>query len=101
LRDQSCEIDRRPRQPRQLAGAKGKSAPWETSSATGELIGERSLDADTDSIKSAVAVDDAAAGRATADDVFKPNCLGIQASIDAHPLTPGAVPEFNLRQIDD
>jgi hypothetical protein len=92
-RDQSCEIDRRPRQPRQLAGANGNSAPCGTSFATGELIGERWLDGEADPITSAVAVDDAAAGRATADDVFKPNCLGIRASIDAHLLTPGAVPD--------
>ena len=86
-------MDRRPWQPRQLAGENGSSAPWEASFETGELAGERVFEADADALRPDVAVDDAAdADRAAADTAFKPNCLGIQTSIHEHPADAGCPP---------
>jgi hypothetical protein len=83
---QCAEMDRRPRQPRQLAGENGSSGYWEESFDAAELPGERLFNADADSFRPGVARDDAAdAGRAADDVAFKPNCLGIQASIHEHP----------------
>jgi len=49
------------------------------------------FDADTDSLRSRVADDDATAA-AAADVAFKPNCLAIQTSINEHLADAGAVP---------
>jgi hypothetical protein len=85
-------MDRRPWQPRQLAGENGSSAPLGASFDAGELAGEL-FEADTDTLMPDVAVDDAAdADRAAADIAFKPNCLGIQTSINEHPADAGCPP---------
>ena len=104
---QSAEMDRRPRQPRQLAGENGSSEHWEASFDAAELPGaelpgERPFNAGADSFRPGVARDDAAdAGRAADDVAFKPNCLGIQASIHEHPAdagcSPRVQPKANLR----
>jgi hypothetical protein len=104
---QSAEMDRRPRQPRQLAGENGSSEHWEASFDAAELSGaelpgERPFNAGADSFRPGVARDDAAdAGRAADDVAFKPNCLGIQASIHEHPAdagcSPRVQPKANLR----
>jgi hypothetical protein len=91
---QSAEIDRRPRQPRQLAGENGSSEYWGASFDAAELPEERLFNADVDSFRPGVARGDAAdAGRAADDVAFKPNCLGIQASIDEHPAEAGCSPQ--------
>jgi hypothetical protein len=94
-------MDRRPRLPRQLAGENGSSEHWEASFDAAELPGERLCNVGADSFRPGVARDDAAdAGRAADDVAFKPNCLGIQASIHEHPADAGCVvPMCNLRQI--
>ena len=85
-------MDRRPWQPRQLAGENGSSAPWGASFGAGEFAGEL-FEADIDALMPDVAVDDAAdAVRAAADIAFKPNCLGIQTSIHEHPADAGCPP---------
>jgi hypothetical protein len=58
---------------------------------------------DIDPLNSCAADDDAtAADPATADFVFRPNCLDIRSPpLMRTLLTPDAVPEFNLKQIDD
>lgn len=95
-------MDRRPRQPRQLAGENGSSESCEASFDAAELPGARLFNADSDSFRLGVAWDDAAdAGRAADDVAFKPNCLGIQASINEHPADAGCrphvQPKTNLR----
>jgi len=91
---QFAEIDRRPRQPRQLAGENGSSEHWEASFDAAELPGGRLFNSDTDSFRPGVARDDTAdAGRAADDVAFKPNCLGIQASIHEHPADAGCSPQ--------
>ena len=73
-------MDRRPREPRQLAGEYGSSEVWEESPDAGELARERLFDADPDAIGSGVTIDDAAdADGAAANVAFKPKCLGIQS----------------------
>ena len=60
------------------------------------------FDADTDSLRSRVAEDDAtAAAPAAADVALKPNCLAIQTSINEHLAGAGYRPESKLRQIYD
>lgn len=91
---QFAEIDRRPQQPRQLAGENGSSEYWEASFDAAVLPGEPLFNAEADSFRPGVARDDAGdAGRAADDVAFKPNCLGIQASIMNTLLTPGVVPK--------
>jgi hypothetical protein len=91
---QSAEMDRRPQQPRQLAGENGNSEYWEESFDAAELPGERPFNAAADSFRPGAARDDAAdAGRAADDVAFKPNCLGIQASIHEHPADAGCSPQ--------
>lgn len=88
-------MDRRPRQPRQLAGENGSSEHWEASFKAAELAGERLFNADADSFRPGVARDDAAdAGRAADDVAFKPNCLGIQTSINEHPADAECRPQI-------
>ena len=87
-------MDRRPRQPRQLAGENGSSEHWEASFDAAELPGERPFSAGADSFRSGVVRDDAAdAGRAADDVAFKPNCLGMQTSINEHPADAGRRPQ--------
>ena len=87
---QLAEMDRRPQQPRQLAGENGSSERCEASFDIAELPGaelpgERLFNADADSFRPGVALDDAMDADRAADDVaFKPNCLGIQASTHEH-----------------
>jgi hypothetical protein len=81
----------------------GSSEYWEASFDAAELPGERLFNAGADSFRPGAARDDAAdAGRAADDVAFKPNCLGIQASIMNTLLTPGVVPKSkpktNLRR---
>jgi len=88
-------MDRRPWQPRQLAGENGSSAHCEASFDAGELPGERLFDSGTDALRFGVADDDATdADRAAADVAFKPNCLGIQTSIHEHPADAGCRPQI-------
>jgi hypothetical protein len=82
---QYCEIDRRARQPRQLAGASGSSARCKASFIAGALTGATPLDADRDRLRTDDASDDDASVEGAADAAFNPNCLGIQTSLDAHP----------------
>lgn len=78
-------MNRRPREPRQLAGEDGSSKHGEESFNAGELSGERFFDANTDAIRTGKPLHDTVdADRATADVAFKPNCLGIQASIQEY-----------------
>jgi hypothetical protein len=84
---QCCEIDRRPRQPRQLAGVNGNSARCAASVDADALAGERTFEPETDPLRCAGADDDATeADGAAADIAFKPNCLAMQTSIDEHPV---------------
>lgn len=93
-------MDRRPRQPRQLAGENGSSEHWEASFDAAELPGERPFNAGADSFRPGVARDDTAdAGRAADDVAFKPNCLGIQASIHEHAADAGCRPQVQPRTI--
>jgi len=59
------------------------------------------FDADTDSLRSRVADDDADADLAATDVAFKPNCLAIQISINEHLADAGCRPESKLGQIYD
>ena len=78
-------MDRRPREPRQLAGEYGSSEHWAESLDAGELARERLVDADADAVGSGVAIDDAADADGAAGNVaFKPKCLGIPSSIREH-----------------
>ena len=86
-------MDRRPRQPRQLAGENGSSEYWEASFDSAELRGECLFNAEADLFWPGVARDDADAGRAADDVAFKPNCLGIQASIHEHPADAECSPQ--------
>ncbi|MEH2557715.1 hypothetical protein V1286_005244 [Bradyrhizobium algeriense] len=100
-------MDRRSRPPRQLAGENGSSEHCEASFDAAELPGaelpgERFFNADAGSFRPGVARDDPAdAGRAADDVAFKPNCLGIQASIHEHPADAECrsqvQPKTNLR----
>lgn len=84
---QCCEIDRRPRHPRQLVGVNGNSARCAASADADAFTGERTFDTGTDPLRCAGAEDDAAeADGAAADIAFKPNCLAMQTSIGEHPV---------------
>ena len=75
-------MDRRPREPRQLAGEYGSSKHGEESFDAGELSGERLFDAHSQIIHIGEPLDDTVdADRAAADVTFKPNCRGIKTSI--------------------
>ena len=77
-------MDRRPREPRQLAGEYGSSEHWAESLDAGELARARLFDAGAGAVGSGVAIDDAAdADGAAANVAFKPKCLGIQSVL--HP----------------
>jgi len=77
-------MDRRPRQPRQLAGEYGSSEHWAESLDAGELARARLFDVGAGAVGSGVAIDDAAdADGAAANVAFKPKCLGIQSVL--HP----------------
>lgn len=79
---QFAEVDRRPREPRQLAGEYGSSEHGEERFDAAELSGEWLFDADADAIQSGEALDDPVnADRSAADVAFKPKCLGIETSI--------------------
>lgn len=79
-------MDRRPREPRQLAGEYGSSEHGEEGFDTAELSGEWLLNADADAIRSGEALDAPVnADRAAADVAFKPKCLSIESSIQIHP----------------
>ena len=88
------ELGAREQQPRQLAGENGSSEYWEASFDAAVLPGEPLFNAEADSFRPGVARDDAGdAGRAADDVAFKPNCLGIQASIHEHPADAGCSPQ--------
>lgn len=79
-------MDRRPREPRQLAGEYGSSEHWEKRFDAAELPLERLLDTDADAVRSGVTLDDVAdADRPATDVAFKPKCLGIKTSIEIDP----------------
>jgi len=79
---QSAEIDRRPRQPRQLAGEYGSSAHGESCFDAAELSGACFFDADAEAVRCCKSLDDPVnADRPAADAAFKPKCLGIASSI--------------------
>lgn len=79
-------MDRRPREPRQLAGEYGISEHREERFDTGELSREWLFDADAEAVRSSEALDGPVnANRATSDVAFKPKCLGIETSIKRHP----------------
>ncbi|MCK1287081.1 hypothetical protein IVB41_24525 [Bradyrhizobium sp. 44] len=83
---QFAEMDRRPWEPRQLAGEYGSSEHGEECFDAAELSGEWLFDADAEAIRSGEALDDPVnADRATSDVAFKPKCLGIETSIKIHP----------------
>ncbi|WP_143271530.1 hypothetical protein [Bradyrhizobium mercantei] len=78
---QSAEIDRRPRQPRQLAGEYGNS-DGEAGFDAGEPTTACFFDADADAVRSCKSlVDPVNADRPAVDVAFKPKCLGIASSI--------------------
>jgi hypothetical protein len=92
---QFAEIDRRPRVPRQLAGANGRSEHGEASFGAGEIARERIFDANTEASRPAVPFDDAGVSdRAAADVALKPKCLGIYLSITLIWQTPIRVRRF-------
>lgn len=79
-------MDRRPTEPRQLAGEYGSSEHWEERFDTGELFREWLFDGDAEAVRSSEALDGPVnANRATSDADFKPKCLGIETSIKRHP----------------
>jgi len=83
---QFAEIDRRPREPRQLAGEYGSSELGEGIFDAGELSEEWLIDAGPDATRSGMALDDVTDTDGAASDVaFKPKCLGIETSIKRHP----------------
>lgn len=78
-------MDRRPRQPRQLAGEYGSSEHGEARFDAAELSGEWLFDADADAVRCCKSLDDPVNADRPADDVgFKPKCLGIASSIQIH-----------------
>ncbi|MFQ3455960.1 hypothetical protein PMN64_22020 [Bradyrhizobium sp. UFLA01-814] len=79
---QSAEIDRRPRQPRQLAGEYGSSEHGEACFEAAELSEACFFDADAEAVRCCKSLDDPVnADRPAADAAFKPKCLGIASSI--------------------
>ena len=79
---QSAEIDRRPQQPRQLAGEYGSSGYGEECFDAGEISGTCFFAADADAVRCCKSLDDPVnADRPAADIAFKPKCLGIESSI--------------------
>lgn len=79
-------MDRRPREPRQLAGEYGSSEHGKERFDAGELAGEGLLDANAEAVRSSEALDNPVnADRATSSVAFKPKCLGIETSIMIHP----------------
>ncbi|MHC2438813.1 hypothetical protein ACVMB0_006188 [Bradyrhizobium sp. USDA 4451] len=79
---QSAEIDRRPRQPRQLAGEYGSSESAEVCFDAGATSGTRFFDAAADAVRCCKSPDDPVnADRPAVDVAFKPKCLGIESSI--------------------
>lgn len=72
-------MDRRPRQPRQLAGEYG-SSDGQANFDAGGLAGAR-LFAGDDAVRSCKSLDDPVNADRPADVAFKPKCLGISSSI--------------------
>ncbi|MTV12213.1 MULTISPECIES: hypothetical protein [Bradyrhizobium] len=82
---QSAEMDRRPQQPRQLAGEYGSSEHGESCFDAAELSGACFFDAEAEAVRCCKSLDDPVnAERPAADVVFKPKCLGIASSIQIH-----------------
>jgi len=93
-------MDRRPREPRQLAGEYGSSEHGEECLDAAELSGERFFDADADAIRSGEALDDPVnADRSAADVTFKPKCLGIEISIQIHPTNAERCAEIQAEHV--
>jgi hypothetical protein len=87
---------RRPWQPLQLAGENGSSGHGEEGFDAGER--ERLLNANIDAIRPRVPLDDPSdAERAAADVAFKPNCLGIQTSIQEHSTNAESGPKVQTK----
>jgi hypothetical protein len=75
-------MDRRPQQPRQLAGEYGSSADGDESFDAGALAAARFFDPAADAVRACKSLDDPVnADRPAADVTFKPKCLGIESSI--------------------
>lgn len=92
LKTQLAEIDRRPKPPRQLAGAKGNSEVREKSVAMAAVPLEPA-DGAADTIGPDAFAGCVAAGDATIDVSFKPKCRGIRVSPPVHSgPTPEVVP---------
>ncbi|GAB7001538.1 MAG: hypothetical protein ACI9P3_005594 [Bradyrhizobium sp.] len=88
-------MDRRPQQPRQLAGEYGSSADGDESFDAGALAAARFFDPAADAVRACKSLDDPVnADRPAADVTFKPKCLGIESSIQIFlRLTPGVRPQ--------
>lgn len=90
-------MDRRPQQPRQLAGEYGSSADGDESFDAGALAAARFFDPAADAVRACKSLDDPVnADRPAADVTFKPKCLGIESSIQifaahAECPSPGAI----------
>lgn len=90
---QFAEIDRRAREPRQLAGEYGSSEHREGRFDAAELSGEWLFNADAEAVWSSETLDDPVnADRAGSDVAVKPKCLGIETSRYTL-LTPSVVPK--------
>jgi hypothetical protein len=82
---QFAEMDRRPWQPRQLAGENGSARPGEASSDSGEGFGERPVNTAVGAAKAGVGSDTLIDPARSASDVaFKPKCLGIHSSMSEY-----------------
>jgi hypothetical protein len=93
-------MDRRPRDPRQLAGEYGSSEHGEESFDAGELSREWLFNIDADAIRSGMAFDDVADPDGAASDVaFKPKCLGIYSSIYINFATAKRSPQVQAEHI--
>ncbi|WP_139031320.1 hypothetical protein [Bradyrhizobium sp. ORS 375] len=100
LYHQLAEVDRRPWQPRQLAGEYGCSERGEESFEVGELPVEGILVADSDAVRSCEAPDDSVnADHPAADAAFKPKCLRISSSINVSPTHAERSPSIRSEHV--
>jgi hypothetical protein len=93
-------MDRRPREPRQLAGEYGSCEHWAESPDAGELARARLFDAGAAAVGSGAAIDDAADADGAAGNVaFKPKCLGIPSSIREHSASAERPPQVQSQHV--
>ncbi|MGJ4951382.1 hypothetical protein [Bradyrhizobium sp. HKCCYLS20291] len=94
------EVDRRPWQPRQLAGEYGCSEHGEEGCEVEDLPVEGVLDTASDAVRSGEAPDDPVnADRPAADAAFKPKCLRISSSINASPTHAERCPRIQSEHV--